>query len=48
MEAAWLFDIRKLDAIIETKSLIHAFINFADGSTTAHIANASIDRKSVV
>jgi 1-deoxy-D-xylulose-5-phosphate reductoisomerase len=28
MEAAWLFDIRKLDAVIETKSLIHAFINF--------------------
>ncbi|MFA9374768.1 1-deoxy-D-xylulose-5-phosphate reductoisomerase [Poseidonibacter sp.] len=42
MEAAWLFDIRKLDAIIETKSLIHAMINFADGSTTAHIANASM------
>lgn len=42
MEAAWLFDIRKLDAIIETKSLIHAFINFVDGSTTAHIANASM------
>ena len=42
MEAAWLFDIRKLDAIIETKSLIHALINFTDGSTTAHIANASM------
>jgi 1-deoxy-D-xylulose-5-phosphate reductoisomerase len=42
MEAAWLFDVRKLDAIIETKSLIHAFINFTDGSTTAHIANASM------
>jgi 1-deoxy-D-xylulose-5-phosphate reductoisomerase len=42
MEAAWLFDIRKLDAIIETKSLIHAFINFVDGSTTAHIANTSM------
>ena len=42
IEAAWLFDIRKLDAIIETKSLIHAFINFSDGSTTAHIANASM------
>lgn len=42
MEAAWLFDIRKLDAIIERKSLIHAFINFTDGSTTAHIANASM------
>lgn len=42
VEAAWLFDIRKLDAIIETKSLIHALINFKDGSTTAHIANASM------
>ncbi len=42
MEAAWLFDIRKLDAIIETKSLIHALINFEDGSSTAHIANASM------
>ena len=42
MEAAWLFDIRKLDAIIETKSLIHALVNFKDGSTTAHIANASM------
>ena len=39
---ASFFDIRKLDAIIETKSLIHALINFEDGSTTAHIANASM------
>lgn len=42
LEAAWLFDTKKLDAIIETKSLIHALINFTDGSTTAHIANASM------
>ena len=42
IETAWLFDTRKLDAIIETKSLIHAMINFKDGSTTAHIANASM------
>ncbi len=42
VEAAWLFDIKKLDAIIETKSLIHALVNFTDGSTTAHIANASM------
>lgn len=42
IEAAWLFDTRKLDAIIETKSVIHAMINFCDGSTTAHIANASM------
>jgi len=42
MEAAWLFDIKKLDAIIETKSLIHAMVNFKDGSTTAHMANTSM------
>ncbi len=42
VEAAWLFNTNKLDAIIETKSLIHALINFSDGSTTAHIANASM------
>ncbi len=42
VEAAWLFNTNKLDAIIETKSLIHALINFNDGSTTAHIANASM------
>ncbi len=42
LEAKWLFDIDKLDAIIETKSIIHAMIDFADGSTTAHIANADM------
>ncbi len=42
VEAAWLFDTNKLDAIIETKSLIHALVNFEDGSSTAHIANASM------
>ncbi len=40
LEAKWLFNTTKLDAIIETKSLIHALINYKDGSTTAHIANA--------
>ncbi|MGJ0319557.1 1-deoxy-D-xylulose-5-phosphate reductoisomerase [Aliarcobacter cryaerophilus] len=42
IEASWLFDTKNLDAVIEPKSLIHAFINFKDGSTTAHIANASM------
>jgi len=42
IEASWLFNTRKVDAIIETKSIIHAFINFEDGSTTAHIANTSM------
>jgi len=42
LEAKWLFDIDKLDAIIEPKSIIHAMIDFVDGSTTAHIANADM------
>ena len=32
IEAAWLFGTKKLDAVIEPKSLVHALINFKDGS----------------
>ena len=42
LEARWLFGEGAYDAIIETRSLIHALINFKDGSTTAHFANASM------
>ncbi len=42
LEAKWLFDVEKLDAIIETKSIIHALIDYKDGSTTAHIAHADM------
>jgi len=42
LEARWLFGEGEYDAIIETKSLIHAMIDFKDGSTTAHFANASM------
>lgn len=42
LEARWLFGEGKYDAIIETKSLIHALIDFKDGSTTAHFAHASM------
>jgi 1-deoxy-D-xylulose-5-phosphate reductoisomerase len=42
LEARWLFGEGDYDAIIETKSLIHALIDFRDGSTTAHFANASM------
>ncbi len=42
LEAKWLYGCEKIDAIIEAKSIIHAFINFIDGSTTAHIANADM------
>jgi len=42
LEARWLFGEGKYDALIETKSLIHALIDFKDGSTTAHFANADM------
>ena len=42
LEARWLFGCGKYDAIIETKSLVHALIDFKDGSTTAHLAHASM------
>ncbi len=42
LEARWLFGDGEYDAIIETKSLIHALIDFKDGSTTAHFAHANM------
>ena len=47
VEAHWLFHTRFestpcFDAFIETKSIIHALIDFADGSTTAHIAHTDM------
>lgn len=42
LEARWLFGEGEYDAIIETKSLVHALIDFKDGSTTAHFAHASM------
>jgi len=38
IEAKWLFGIDNIDAVIETSSTIHSFIDFIDGSSTAHIA----------
>ena len=42
LEARWLFGEGEYDAVIETKSLIHALIDFKDGSTTAHFAHANM------
>jgi len=42
LEARWLFGEGEYEAIIETKSIIHALIDFIDGSTTAHIAHADM------
>ena len=42
LEARWLFGEGSYDAVIETKSLIHALIDFQDGSSTAHLARADM------
>ncbi|MDR1555312.1 MAG: 1-deoxy-D-xylulose-5-phosphate reductoisomerase [Campylobacteraceae bacterium] len=42
LEAHWLFGCKEIDAFMETKSVIHALIEFLDGSTTAHLANADM------
>jgi 1-deoxy-D-xylulose-5-phosphate reductoisomerase len=42
LEARWLFGEGEYDAVIETKSIIHALIDYRDGSTTAHIARANM------
>ncbi len=42
LEAKWLFGCNTLDALIEPSSTIHAFVDFVDGSTTAHFAGADM------
>ncbi len=42
LEARWLFGSKNIDAFIETKSVIHALVEWVDGSTTAHISRADM------
>ena len=42
LEAKWLFGTDKVDAVIEKNSIIHALLEFRDGSTTAHFAGADM------
>ena len=42
LEAKWLFNTINIDAFIETKSIIHALIEWIDGSTTAHISKTDM------
>jgi len=42
LEAKWLFNTTKIDAFIETKSIIHALVEWIDGSTTAHISGTDM------
>ena len=38
LEAYWLYRVPKIEAMIERGSLVHALVEFADGSTTAHVS----------
>ena len=43
LEAKWLFPrVTQFDAIMEPKSIIHAIIDFKDGSSTAHLAGTDM------
>ncbi|EJF07360.1 1-deoxy-D-xylulose 5-phosphate reductoisomerase [Thiovulum sp. ES] len=42
LEAHWLFGTKNIDAMIEKKSIFHGMIEFADGSTTAHISGTDM------
>jgi len=42
LEAKWLFNTTNIDAVIERKSIIHALVQFKDGSTTAHYAGVDM------
>ncbi|SFV71308.1 1-deoxy-D-xylulose 5-phosphate reductoisomerase [hydrothermal vent metagenome] len=42
LEAKWLFDTNTVDAVIEKKSIIHALVEFRDGSSTAHFAGVDM------
>jgi len=42
LEAKWLFNNSNISALIERKSIIHALVEFRDGSTTAHIADVDM------
>jgi len=42
LEAKWLFGTTNIDAYIEKKSIIHALVEFVDGSTTAHFAGVDM------
>ena len=42
LEAFWLFKSKNIDALIETKSIIHAMVEFIDGSTILHASRADM------
>ena len=42
LEARWLFNTSNLDALIERNSIVHAMVEFIDGSTTAQLSGTDM------
>ena len=42
LEAYWLFETKNIDALIEPSSLVHAVVEFADGSSLLHASRADM------
>ena len=42
LEARWLFNTSKIDALIERNSIVHALVEFIDGTTTAQLSNTDM------
>lgn len=42
IEAYHLYGIKRIEAVIERSSIVHALVNFIDGSTTAHLSKADM------
>ncbi len=42
LEARWLFDTTNIDALIERNSIVHAMVEFIDGSTTAQLSGTDM------
>jgi 1-deoxy-D-xylulose-5-phosphate reductoisomerase len=42
LEAKWLFNTTNIDALIERNSIVHALVEFVDGSTTAQLSGVDM------
>lgn len=42
LEAFWLFGVKNVEAFIEPTSIVHAMVEFKDGSTTAHFSRTDM------
>jgi 1-deoxy-D-xylulose-5-phosphate reductoisomerase len=42
LEAKWLFNTTNIDALIERNSVVHALVEFIDGSTTAQLSGVDM------